>query len=201
MGQGNKLYNPSRARCKIASEKTAWLGNPFGLLTTLFALMCRCMKIVKMQNQCTIYERNGQLVRKCQAGRHIRRFLTRGKANVRMELFFLAMAFNLKKLRMKRENNRLQTHLSEIQIAQRLKRQAFPQNGFCQAAGPDVPEIAEKMKVFHTLSRKYCFGAKRNLPQKFSFCGRLFLFSKNAQTRSRKRGSGQVAEQMTKNNQ
>lgn len=45
------------------------------------------------------------------------RFLTRGKENIRTELFFLAMAFNLKKLWMKRENNRLQTHLSEIQFA------------------------------------------------------------------------------------
>ena len=46
-----------------------------------------------------------------------RRFLTRGRANVRTELFFLVMAFNLKKLWMKRENGRLKTHLSEIQIA------------------------------------------------------------------------------------
>ena len=46
-----------------------------------------------------------------------RRFLTRGKRNVRTELFFLAMAFNLKKLWMKRENGRLKTHLSEIRIA------------------------------------------------------------------------------------
>ena len=46
-----------------------------------------------------------------------RRFLTRGKANVRTELFFLAMAFNLKKLWMKRENGRLRTHLSEIRVA------------------------------------------------------------------------------------
>lgn len=46
-----------------------------------------------------------------------RRFLTRGKANVRTELFFLAMAFNLKKLWMKRENGRLKTHLSEIRAA------------------------------------------------------------------------------------
>lgn len=45
-----------------------------------------------------------------------RRFLTRGRANVRTELFFLAMAFNLKKLWMKRENGRLKTHFSEIQI-------------------------------------------------------------------------------------
>ena len=46
-----------------------------------------------------------------------RRFLTRGKANVRTEMFFLAMAFNLKKLWMKRENGRLKTHLSEIRVA------------------------------------------------------------------------------------
>ena len=46
-----------------------------------------------------------------------RRFLTRGKANVRTELFFLSLAFNLKKLWMKRENGRLKTHLSEIRAA------------------------------------------------------------------------------------
>ena len=46
-----------------------------------------------------------------------RRFLTRGKKNIRTELFFLAMAFNLKKLWMKRENGRLKSHLSEIRVA------------------------------------------------------------------------------------
>lgn len=46
-----------------------------------------------------------------------RRFLTRGKENVRTELFFLALAFDLKKLWMKREKGRLQTHLSEVMIA------------------------------------------------------------------------------------
>ena len=46
-----------------------------------------------------------------------RRFLTRGKANVRTEMFFLCLAFNLKKLWMKREHMRLKTHLSEICIA------------------------------------------------------------------------------------
>ena len=42
-----------------------------------------------------------------------RRFLTRGKQNVRAELFLLAMAFDLKKLWMKREHGRLQTRVSE----------------------------------------------------------------------------------------
>ena len=46
-----------------------------------------------------------------------RRFLTRGKANVRTELFFLTLAYNLKKLWMKREKGRLKTHLSEIRVA------------------------------------------------------------------------------------
>ncbi len=46
-----------------------------------------------------------------------RRFLTRGRQNVRTELFFLALAFNMKKLWMKRENGRLKTHLSEIRVA------------------------------------------------------------------------------------
>ena len=46
-----------------------------------------------------------------------RRFLTRGKAKVRAELFFLALAFDLKKLWMKRENGRLQTHLSRLKAA------------------------------------------------------------------------------------
>ena len=46
-----------------------------------------------------------------------RRFLTRGKKNIRTELFFLAFAFNLKKLWMKRDKGRLRTHLSEISAA------------------------------------------------------------------------------------
>lgn len=46
-----------------------------------------------------------------------RRFLTRGKATVCTELFFLCLAFNLKKLWMKRENMRLKTHLAEIRVA------------------------------------------------------------------------------------
>ena len=46
-----------------------------------------------------------------------RRFLTRGRKNIRTELFFLALAFNLKKLWMKRDKGRLRTHLSEISAA------------------------------------------------------------------------------------
>ena len=46
-----------------------------------------------------------------------RRFLTRGKKNVRTELFLLAMGFNLKKLWKKREDNRMQTHLSVLNTA------------------------------------------------------------------------------------
>ena len=46
-----------------------------------------------------------------------RRFLTRGKTNIRTELFFLALAYDLKKLWMKRENGRLKTHPSEITVA------------------------------------------------------------------------------------
>ncbi len=46
-----------------------------------------------------------------------RRFLTRGKKNVRTELFFLTLAFDLKKLWMKRDKGRLRTHLSEISAA------------------------------------------------------------------------------------
>ncbi len=46
-----------------------------------------------------------------------RRFLTRGRANIRAELFLLAMAFDLKKLWMKREQGRLQTRVSEKMTA------------------------------------------------------------------------------------
>ena len=46
-----------------------------------------------------------------------RRFLTKEKVNVTAECYFLALGFNLKKLWMKREKNRLQTHLSEIHTA------------------------------------------------------------------------------------
>lgn len=46
-----------------------------------------------------------------------RRFFTRGNANVRAEMFLLALAFDLKKYWMKRENGRLQTRVSEKMIA------------------------------------------------------------------------------------
>lgn len=46
-----------------------------------------------------------------------RRFLTRGKRNIRTELYLLCLAFDLKKLWMKRENGRLKTHFSQISIA------------------------------------------------------------------------------------
>ena len=43
-----------------------------------------------------------------------RRFLTRGKRNVRTELFLLALGYNLKKYRKKQETGRLRTHLSQL---------------------------------------------------------------------------------------
>ena len=46
-----------------------------------------------------------------------RRFLTWGKANIRTELFLLALAFDLKKLWMKREHGRLRTRVSEKMTA------------------------------------------------------------------------------------
>ena len=46
-----------------------------------------------------------------------RRFLTRGKRNVRTELFLLGMGFNLKKLWKKRQAGRLKTHLSVLDSA------------------------------------------------------------------------------------
>lgn len=46
-----------------------------------------------------------------------RRFLTRGRANIRTELFLLALAFGLKKLWMKREHGRLRSRVSEKMTA------------------------------------------------------------------------------------
>ena len=46
-----------------------------------------------------------------------RRFLTRGKRNVRTELFLLGIGFNLKKLWKKQQTGRLQTHLSVLDSA------------------------------------------------------------------------------------
>jgi len=46
-----------------------------------------------------------------------RRFLTTGKKNVRIELFFLALGFNLKKRWMKQQKRRLETHYSEKKAA------------------------------------------------------------------------------------
>ncbi len=46
-----------------------------------------------------------------------RRFLTTGKQNVRIEMLFLALGFNLKKRWMKQQKNRLKTHYSEKKIS------------------------------------------------------------------------------------
>ena len=46
-----------------------------------------------------------------------RRFLTRGKRNVRTELFLLGLGFNLKKLWKKQQAGRLKTHLSFLDTA------------------------------------------------------------------------------------
>lgn len=46
-----------------------------------------------------------------------RRFLTTGKRNIRIELFFLALGFNLKKRWMKQQKNRLGTHYSKKKIS------------------------------------------------------------------------------------
>ena len=46
-----------------------------------------------------------------------RRFLTRGKRNVRTELFLLGLGFNLKKLWKKQQAGRLKTHLSVLDSA------------------------------------------------------------------------------------
>ena len=43
----------------------------------------------------------------------IRRFLTTGKRNIRIELLFLALGFNLKKRWMKQQKSRLVMHYSE----------------------------------------------------------------------------------------
>ena len=45
-----------------------------------------------------------------------RRFLTAGKVKIRIELFFLALGFNLKKYWMKREHDRLSQHLSTVKL-------------------------------------------------------------------------------------
>ena len=46
-----------------------------------------------------------------------RRFLTTGKKNVRIELLFLALGYNLKKRWMKQQKRRLETHYSEKKVA------------------------------------------------------------------------------------
>ena len=46
-----------------------------------------------------------------------RRFFSTGKRNIRTELFFQAMGFNLKKRWMKQSRNREKTHLSTIKTA------------------------------------------------------------------------------------
>ena len=87
-----------------------------------------------------------------------RRFLTRGKANVRVELFFLGLAFNLKKYWMKRENGRLQTHLSRLNTAPFGNNRIFPQSAPKFASGPALPypdsEIYDSFSTSTTIRTK-----------------------------------------------
>lgn len=46
-----------------------------------------------------------------------RRFMTTGKRNIRIELLFLALGFNLKKRWMKQQKNRLETHYSKKKVS------------------------------------------------------------------------------------
>ena len=46
-----------------------------------------------------------------------RRFLTRGRANIMAELYLLALAFDMKKLWMKRDQDRLMTRFSAKMIS------------------------------------------------------------------------------------
>lgn len=49
--------------------------------------------------------------------RQFKRFLTRGKHNISIELYLLCLAFNLNKLHAKATSNRLQTHLFEKMVS------------------------------------------------------------------------------------
>ena len=106
-----------------------------------------------------------------------RRFLTRGKQNVRTELFFLAVAFNLKKLWMKRENGRLKTHLSEIRVAWSNANRIYfrevllsEQSLVCYALN------LKKQKVFHTLDAYTLSLRTKKLPQNFYILRQLLFY-------------------------
>lgn len=49
--------------------------------------------------------------------RHFKRFLTRGKHNISIELYLLCLSFNINKLHTKSQSNRLQNHLFEKMIS------------------------------------------------------------------------------------
>ena len=97
-----------------------------------------------------------------------RRFLTRGKQNVRTELFFLAMAFNLKKLWMKRESGRLKTHLSEIRVAWSNANRIYFREVLLSEQGLVCYALnLKKQKVFHTLDAYTLSLRTKKLPQNF----------------------------------
>ena len=49
--------------------------------------------------------------------RHFKRFLTRGRHNISIELYLLCLGYNINKLYSKSQNNRLQNHLFEKMIS------------------------------------------------------------------------------------
>lgn len=87
------------------------------------------LKEKRAESQCNITTEEGILLRMCRSIQvegafgllkndfAFRRFFSTGKKNIRIELFFLAMGFNLKKRWMKQTRNREKTHLSTIKTA------------------------------------------------------------------------------------
>ena len=87
------------------------------------------LKEKRAESQANITTEEGILLRMCRSIQvegafgllkndfAFRRFFSSGKKNIRTELFFLAMGFNLKKRWMKQQKNREKTHLSTIRTA------------------------------------------------------------------------------------
>ena len=113
-----------------------------------------------------------------------RRFLTTGKKNIRIELLFLALGFNLKKRWMKQQKRRLETHYSKKKAAQEIKPKSFPQTDRENTHGQLCCAL---IQIFHPFflnkkpqkQKKLNHKCKKRAAAKLSFCNSPFSFCSN----------------------
>lgn len=107
MGEGRNSYakTDTDAPKEVIWKKTFWEKREDSLrnITSDRGIMLRMNRSIQVEGAFGLLKNDFSF----------RRFMTTGKRNIRIELFFLALGFNLKKRWMKQQKSRLETHYSE----------------------------------------------------------------------------------------